>query len=395
MRLPSRRAALVASATLAASSAASVFVYVTVAREDDPLAAANTISFMLAPFVMAAFGALLTSRRPDNLIGWLFISAAAGLALGVVSQAYAFAAYAVEPRWPFASAAVVVQGIVWPAHLPSIILLFLLFPNGRPVSRRWAIAGGVAVAAPFALMALSLFVPGPIGQYEDVRMPLALNGDAAKAFDTASGPVIGALFIGPLMLGCASLIVRFRRSRGIERAQMKWLTFGAGIIVATQVVSATSVLGLWGNLLSGAAFAFLPFSISIAVLRYRLYDIDILIRRTLIYAAVSGLLVAAYVGAVALLQSLLAPFTSGSGVAVAVSTLAVVALFQPVRTRVQSAVDRRFYRSKYDAERTLDAFATRLRDQIDLGALEGELLAVVDQTVQPTRASVWLRQPTR
>jgi len=136
----------------------------------------------------------------------------------------------------------------------------------------------------------------------------------------------------------------------------------------------------------------LPVAIGIAVTRYRLYDIDVLIRRTLIYAGVSALLAAAYIGGVALFQTILAPFTAGSGVAVAISTLAVVALFQPVRRRIQSAVDHRFYRAKYDAERTLDAFAARLREQIDLASLERELVGVVNDTMQPVHASLWLRK---
>ena len=395
MKLPGRRVALVASAVLGLLSVASVLLYVTVGREDDPLAAANTISFLLAPLVMAIFGALLTFRRPDNIIGWLFISAAAGLALEVVPQAYAIAGYAAQPHLPFVEVAVVMQGIFWPAHLPSSILLFLLFPTGRPLSRRWAIAGAFAVAAPLALMVVSLFVPGPPGPYDDVRMPFALADDAAEGFNAATGPLIGALFLGPLMLSCAALIARFRRSRGIERAQMKWLTFSAVLIVITQIVNSSGSLGLWGNLIAGAAFASLPVSIAVAVLRYRLYEIDVLIRRTLIYAMVSVVLLGAYVGVVALLQSLLTPFTAGNGAAVAISTLAVVALFQPVQRRVRYVVDRRFYRSRYDAERTLDAFSTRLRDEIDLGALQGELLAVVEETLQPARASVWLRERVR
>ena len=383
--------ALVASAVLAALSLGSVVLYVTWGREDDPLAAANTIAFLVGPFVMAVFGALLTFRRPDNVIGWLFIFAAVGLDLAAVPQAYTFAAYAAGSHLPLREAAVVMQGTFWPAHLPASVLLLSLFPNGRALSRRWAIAGTVAAAAPFALMVISLFVPGPIGQYEDVRMPLALSGAAAEAFDLATGPLIIALFLGPLIFSSAALIVRFRRSRGIERAQMKWLTYSGVLIVATQILSSSGAVGLWGNILSGLAFGLLPISIAIAVLRYRLYDIDVLIRRTLIYAVVLAVLAAAYVGVIALTQSLLAPFTGGSGVAVAISTLAVVALFQPVLRRIRSAVDRRFYRSKYDAERTLDAFARRLRDEVDLATLERGLLDAVHETVQPAQASVWLR----
>ena len=197
------------------------------------------------------------------------------------------------------------------------------------------------------------------------------------------------------LIAPVALVVRFRRSRGVEREQLKWLTYTAAIVFGLLPIAAVSPRGTIADLAQAMfilGIGLLPVAIGIAVTRYRLYDIDVLIRRTLIYATVSALLAAAYVGGLALFQFVLAPFTVGSGVAVAISTLAVVALFQPVRTRIRSAVDRRFYRSKYDAERTLDAFAARLREQIDLGALEGELLDAVRETVQSTHASVWLRK---
>ena len=197
------------------------------------------------------------------------------------------------------------------------------------------------------------------------------------------------------LIAPVGLVVRFRRSRGVEREQLKWLTYTAAIAFGLQLIGSFSPPGTLASLseaMSVVVIGLLPVAIGIAVTRYRLYDIDVLIRRTLIYAAVTAVLAATYIGAVAVSQAIVAPFTAGSGVAVAISTLAVVALFQPVRTRIQSAVDRRFYRSKYDAEHTLDAFATRLREQIDLGALERELLAAVDEALQPDRASVWLRK---
>jgi hypothetical protein len=202
------------------------------------------------------------------------------------------------------------------------------------------------------------------------------------------------IFPGLALIAASALVVRFRRSRGVEREQLKWITYTAAISVGLLLIGFLSPAGPAANVAQAASLVgigLLPVAIGIAVTRYRLYDIDLLIRRTLIYAVLSVVLLATYIGGVALLQTILAPLTSGSGVAVAISTLAVVALFQPIRRRIQAAVDRRFYRAKYDADLTLDAFTARLRDEVDLVALEGELLAVVNDTVQPTYASVWLR----
>jgi hypothetical protein len=196
----------------------------------------------------------------------------------------------------------------------------------------------------------------------------------------------------PVMAGaCWSLVVRFRRSIGIEREQIKWLAFSAVPLAVAGLASAVLPDKL-GQVLFVFLLLSVPLAIGIAVTRYRLYDIDVLIRRTLIYAALSAALLATYVGGVALLQSILSPLISGSGVAVAISTLAVVALFQPLRTRIRSAVDRRFYRAKYDAEQTLDTFAGRLRDEVELDSVRAELLAAVREALQPSHASLWLRK---
>ena len=185
----------------------------------------------------------------------------------------------------------------------------------------------------------------------------------------------------------------------MERQQLKWV--GAAALLLGLDLIAVMLLATFGAIpesggvtfvLLALGIALLPVAVGIAILRYRLYDIDVLIRRTLVYAAVSAVLLAAYVGGVALFESLLAPFTAGNGIAVAISTLAVVALFQPVRRRIQSAVDQRFFRAKYDAERTLDAFAARLRDEVDLEAVRADLLDAVYETIQPAHASVWLRR---
>jgi hypothetical protein len=273
------------------------------------------------------------------------------------------------------------------------------FPDGRPPGRAfaillWAFAAFLVIGVVgVALADQSLIAPRQPGDPPlSISNPFALHGPLGDLVLLAASAINIALAL--TLIAPIALVVRFRRSRGVEREQLKWLTyaaaiaFGLGLIASVSpegtlrvVAEATSVLGI----------GLLPVAIAIAIFRYRLYDIDVLIRRTLIYAGVSAVLLAAYLGGVALFQFVLAPFTAGSGVAVAISTLAVVALFQPLRRGVQSAVDRRFYRSKYDAERTLDTFATRLREQIDLASLERELVGVVNDTMRPAHASVWLR----
>ena len=202
----------------------------------------------------------------------------------------------------------------------------------------------------------------------------------------ASTPLV---LIGPL-----SLFIRYRRSSAVEREQIKWLAYSGTLAFVLLVLSNVipGDLGNWLWPLGLVALGTMPIAIAVAILRYRLYDIDVLIRRTLVYGAVSTVLLAAYVGGVAVFETLLAPFTAGNGIAVAISTLAVVALFQPVRRRIQSAVDQRFFRATYDAERTLDAFSVRLRDEVDLEAVRGDLLDAVYETIQPAYASVWLRR---
>ena len=205
-----------------------------------------------------------------------------------------------------------------------------------------------------------------------------------------------ALVVAPaFILAPAALLMRFRRSRGVQREQLKWLVYTAVMTFGVLFPLAFSApKGFIATIAQGAAvvgLGLLPVAIGIAFTRYRLYDIDVLIRRTVVYGAMSGTLILAYLAAIVVFQALLRPFASGSELAVTGSTLVVVALFQPIRSRIQKTVDRRFFRSKYDAERILDTFAARLREEVDLGAVEGELLEAVRATVQPAHAGVWLR----
>jgi hypothetical protein len=201
-----------------------------------------------------------------------------------------------------------------------------------------------------------------------------------------------AMMIAGMFAAAASLVIRFRRSRGEERQQLKWVTAAAALFVVIFVTPSDQIAGDdvgFATLLVGLLI--IAGAVAIAMLRYRLYDIDVVINRTLVYGALTATLAAAYLGGVLLLQLALRPLTESSNLAIAGSTLAVAALFRPARSRIQHAVDRRFYRRKYDAQRTLEAFSARLRDQVDLGALNSELSAVVTETLQPAHVSLWLR----
>jgi hypothetical protein len=344
--------------------------------------------------VFSAVGALIASRHPGNAIGWLFLGA--GVAAGVDAVAGSYADYWVEVRNGPAllgKTAALYGDLSWIPWIvvPSTFLL-LLFPDGRLLSRRWRPVAWCAAAA-----IGSGFVAGVLhaGHMEDRPQLTNPYGVDSPLIDALQGLSFFLLFIG-IIGSVASLIVRFRRARGEQRQQLKWLAF-AGAVAGTCVIVFTALYDVVGEDVANAAIMLgvlgLPLAAGMAILRYRLYDIDVVINRTLVYGALTATLAAAYLGCVLLLQLLLGGVTGDSSLAVAGSTLAVAALFRPARGRIQGAVDRRFYRRKYDAQRTLEAFSDRLRDQVDLGALNAELNSVVRDTLQPAHVSLWLRAP--
>jgi hypothetical protein len=285
--------------------------------------------------------------------------------------------------------------------------LLLLFPDGRLVSARWRIVAWAAAADLAGLSAWLAFAPGPLGAagLETVPNPLGIQWPGAssrllEAIARQALELLIALSALLILLSAASMVVRFRRARGVERQQLKWFTYVPLVAVLVWLVSSvpalmsgppTVVVVLRVYVVGAIISVGIPLAIGIAVLRYRLYDIDRLINRTLVYGLLTALLVAVYAAGVFVLGQLLNPVGGHSELAVAASTLAVAALFQPARRRVQAGVDRRFNRRRYDATKSVAAFSTRLRDEIDLDTLSAELLNVVDQTMEPTRASLWLR----
>jgi hypothetical protein len=361
--------------------------------------------FVLSFLTFPTVGALIVSRRPENPIGWLFC--VAGLFWsGFVLFAGSYASYALVAR-PGSLPGGKVAGWItlWnflPAVCLTIVVLPLLFPDGRLAGPAWRwVLYAAAVGIAIGVIGLA-FVPGPLDRDSE-----RLNYTVESVYDNPVGidalePLLAtAAVVGPVLVvfcglaAATSLVVRYRRSRGIERLQLKWCAFAfviaaigflAEAIWRLAVADRFSVMTLFSTL----CFCAIPVAAGIAILRYRLYDIDRIINRTLVYGALSASLGLGYVGLV-LLQQVLLPTAVSSDLWVAGSTLAGAALFRPLRARIQGIVDRHFYRRKYDAARTIDTFSSRLRHEIDLDALQAELLAVVEETMQPAGASVWLR----
>ena len=322
-------------------------------------------------------------------------------ALGLLSAAYGYADYALYATDGALPGAELTAWLTnWLFMVPVFIapcLLFLLFPDGHPPSPRWhPLVWAVAVVAAAAIFATAL-EPGRLDAHPHVENPLGLGepfGDIARLAKDITDLVAIPVFLVSL----ASVVVRLRRSRGRERLQVTWVAYTA---VLTTISFATSFLvGLFPSgqtvadvfFLAGVVgFTGIPVAAATAILRYRLYEIDLLINRTLVYGSLTLMLVAVYAGSIVILQGFLRALTGQeSQLAIVASTLAVAALFAPLRRRVQSFIDRRFYRRKYDAGRTLEAFSAKLRDETDLEALNVELVGVVKETMQPAHVSVWL-----
>ena len=344
--------------------------------------------------VFGVTGGLIASRHPRNPIGWLFLVASVSAGVGNLAGAYA-EHYVATGNGPaeLAGAAAQYGELSWMPFilLPSTFLL-ALFPDGHLVSRRWrpvAWISAIGMAGGFVVEGLHA---GPISDHPQLTNPFGVDSPFLSPLDGLSLLLIGIGMIGSSI----SLIVRFRRSHGEQRQQIKWLAL-AGVVAVVTISIATPAYDLLGSDLANAlmmsAVMGLPTAAAIAILRYRLYDIDVVINRALVYGALTALLAGTYLLSVLLLQLVLETLTQGSGLAVAASTLAAAAIVRPARARIQAVVDRRFFRRKYDATQTLASFAARLRDQVDLDAVQSDLRAVVAETMQPNQVSLWT--PTR
>jgi hypothetical protein len=339
-------------------------------------------------------GAVIVAHRPGNAIGWIFSAIGLLAATGMLAMEYAAYAYVTRPG-SLPGAILAAWYHWWWDPMLGLILVFtpLLFPTGRLLSARWRPVAVVAAVAGAAIVVLNVLRPTITLQNRGyaVRNPIGVAG-VQELEDGAVGAALLAIVVVCCVAAVVSVVLRFRRSRGVERQQLKWFTFAAALVIPCQL--ATDYLfpnSHLGTVVFGLAVAFVPIAAGVAILRYRLYDIDRLINRTLVYGLLTALLGVVYAGCVFGLRQLLDPVSGESSLAVAGSTLVVAALFQPARRRVQVVVDRRFNRRRYDAARTVEGFSGRLRDEIDLDTLATELLAVVDQTMQPTAMSLWLR----
>jgi hypothetical protein len=370
-----------------------------VSDEESPLV---SVVFVVMTITYLGVGGLVVTRLPANPIGWLFC--AAGLVMGVTSVSYGYAALVLtdgtEPSATGAAAAWVSTWSWSPLLLGVPSLLFLWFPDGRPISPRWRwVAGLVAVGVGCVLLGSALREGGMHDSpAPDVVNPLGVLPRGTAEWISTSGFVLGAFATG---LAAWSVVLRFRRARSVERQQLKWFMWAASALPLYLTVGLLHEAltdgdgGIGSELALAASMTVVPVAAGAAILRYRLYDIDLVINRTLVYVSLTATLAASYLCLVLVLRLTLDPLTSGSDLAVAGSTLAVAALFGPLRTRIQFFVDRRFYRARYDAARTLEAFATHLRDELDLESLQRDLRLVVLDTVHPTRVSLWLRESVR
>jgi hypothetical protein len=339
---------------------------------------------IVAFLAYAAVGSLIVSRRFGNRVGWIFLAVGLVFELGLLAQEYAI--YAL--RWSSGSP----PGGSWAGLLADLLpvaafglgtLLVLLYPTGHLLSRRWLPVAWLSVASAVVVALDTAFGPGTLSSVEGAAKPVEID---TPLLTSGGWAWPGFLLAGLLAIG--SVVVRYRRSEAVERQQLRWFVAAVPIFV-------TSIFWVPGSDVPAALVALglasLAVAAGIAILRYRLYDLDLVLKRTLVYGVLTAGLVGLYFGIVLALQEVFSSFAGGSDLAVAVSTLAVAALFGPARRRVQRAVDRRFYRRRYDAQRTLEAFSARLRDEIDLDALRGEMLGVVDETMQPSSVSLWLR----
>jgi hypothetical protein len=346
---------------------------------------------VVAAVSAATVGAVLATRRPAHPVGWLLL--AFGLFLGATGVAAAYGPYGLLVRpgaLPAASFVAWYYPAVATAALACMGFVMLLTPTGSLPSPRWRWWARVAAAAPLAGLLAVPLAPPPPGSYQALDSPFDFHTLHGALLVTDEVTLVVTILA--VMVAGGSLVVRFRRARGVERQQLRWVALAAALAALGAAVAlpalALGATGLVGTVTAQFCVAVLPVAVGAAILRYRLYDLDRIISRTLSYGLLTVLLGGGYAGLVLGLGQL---FGRSSSLAVAGATLAVAAAFQPARRRVQQLVDRRFNRRRYDAAHTIQAFSARLRQQVDLDTLSAELLAVVDQTMQPTQMSLWLR----
>ena len=366
---------------------------------------AMIVLLTLLAFTFTTVGAVVASRRSENPIGWIFC--AGGLVLSLVVCANSFTEYALHTRSPdplpgVGYAAWIATWAPIPTMLLIATMLLLLFPDGRVTSPEWGfVAWTAGIGGVIAALGQALGRHKAGTDYGSIDNPLAVGGIVGNFLLMLSG--FGFVL---LMLSCLASIavpfVRLSQAQGQERQQLKWFAYAAtvsvgGLVIILLGAGSSSLLWNLGWLVGILGFAFLPVAAAIAILKYRLYEIDTIINRTLVYGSLTIVLAVVYFGGVAATQAVLQAVTDQEELpqlAIVVSTLIIAALFNPLRGRIQGFIDRRFYRRKYDARQTLEAFSAKLRDETDLNALNDDLVGVVRETMQPAHASLWLRPYT-
>jgi hypothetical protein len=345
----------------------------------------SNVSSQVVNMAVPVAGFVIASRRPENRIGWLFLVAGLALGLGGFSNQYALHALVADRgSLPAGRLFAWLGAWLWVVATAILAFLFLLFPTGRLRSRRWRpvawlVGGAFAATAAAILVIATRFWSDPF---------TSSSPGSSAGLVTSLYLMAGVLTSAGLLVSVVAIVVRFAKSSGDERLQLKWCAWAA-LVLAVVFAASIWVNSAVANILQSLAFLCLWTAIAVAVLKYRLYDIDRIVSRTLAYAIVTGLLVGVYAGLVLLATRVLSVHTP---VAVAAATLAAAALFSPLRRRVQQVVDRRFNRARYDADRTIAAFAARLNDAVDLDTIRGDLVAVAQQVLEPAHASVWIRR---
>jgi hypothetical protein len=369
------------------------------AEREGEIGLPTIVAFLIFELAFATTGALIASRHPRNPVGWIAGGVALVYVLAGIADSFAdgWTAQA-SSAGPFVRTLVSIGESLWVVSLGlGGTLLLLLFPDGTLLSRRWRVPAVIAAAALVVTPVAAALIPGDIQGYPIVN-PLGIRG-AGPFLEALVGLGVLAIVL-TILMSMASLFLRYRRGSVRQRQQLKWLLFSV-VAVVVMVLTGTLIEAAGGNdaateianLLSTSGLSVIPIAIGVAILRHRLYDIDVIINRALVYGALTGSLALAYAAIVFGLQQVLSPFTQQSDIAVVVSTLAVAALFRPLRSRLQTFIDRRFYRRKFDAQQTLEDFGAAARTEVGLGAVSQELVDVVNETMEPAHISLWLRAP--
>jgi hypothetical protein len=358
---------------------------------------ASVVANLVTLLTFSVVGAIIASRHPRNTIGWLFCSV--GVTIGLNSFAGDYAEYWLAGGTSMKSVA---ETAAWFSSWAWILLTYvpttfvlLLFPDGRLPSPRWRlVAWGAALGIAGCVVGYALEA-GPLEDFPQIANPYGVDGPVVGMVGV-TGSIVAA---GALVASAVSLIVRMRHARSEQRQQIKWLAYGGTVVVGTICVG--GLINLWNVpvsiVVSNVALLGLPVFTGIAIVKHHLYDIDLLINRTLVYGSLTTMLVAVYVGGIVLSQRVFVGLTGHEELpqlAIVASTLLIAALFAPLRRRIQATIDRRFYRRKYDAAKMLSVFSARLREETDLSTLSDDLVGVVKETMQPEHVTLWLRPDT-